>query len=78
MEEAFLDPLVAFSWLASKLLGRAVSACMQAHSASTRANPAYRNVTLELAQSEQRPQEIMLKGAHLQTILSFFLSLARR
>jgi len=74
MEEASLDPLVAFSWLAAKLLGRAVSACMQAHSAPTTANSAHRKVNLELAQSEQRPREFMLKGAHLLTIL-IFLSL---
>ncbi|KAL4520792.1 hypothetical protein Ndes2526A_g05336 [Nannochloris sp. 'desiccata'] len=61
MEEASLDPLVAFSWLASELLGRAVSACMQAHSAPASVNPAYRKVTLELAQSQRRQQQIMLK-----------------
>jgi hypothetical protein len=62
MEEASIDPLLAFSWLASELLGRAVTACMHAHSASTTSNPAYKIVNLELSQSQRRPGQIMLKG----------------
>jgi hypothetical protein len=70
MEEAPLDPLIAFSWLATELLGRAVSACIQPSSASAGANQAYRKVTLELAQSSQRPGQLMLKGARLQTFFN--------
>lgn len=67
MEEAALDPLLAFSWLVSELLGRAVSACITNSSAHASANPAYKKVTLELAQSPQRPGQIMIKGTRFKT-----------
>jgi hypothetical protein len=69
MEEASLDPLLAFSTLASEFLGRAVSACLQAFPS---ANAAYKKVTLELAQSAQHPGQIMLQGAHLSKLLNIF------
>lgn len=72
MEDVSLDPLVAFSWLVSELLGRAVNACIDDSSVPSSANPLeYKRVTLELAQTAQRPGQILLKGMHLLKI-NFF------
>lgn len=70
MEEGQPVGLIAFAELASELLGRAITACMTSDIAPHGPNYVYKKVKLELIQSAQQPEQVILRGAPFN--LTFF------